>query len=125
MGMYWPGTTATEPRRAGDEADPASSCKETLRYLTRHGDSRIARLILVAPTTPLLRQTADNPDGLDPVLIEANYAAVAADVPGWCAAFEAAGPSLAAQVHRVTSRAADLGQSGDRPRSSAGTAGQR
>jgi pimeloyl-ACP methyl ester carboxylesterase len=67
-------------------------CKEALRYLTRHGDSRIARMILVAPTTPLMRQTADNPDGLDPVLIEASYAAVAADVPGWCAAFEAAGP---------------------------------
>jgi pimeloyl-ACP methyl ester carboxylesterase len=67
-------------------------CKEALRYLTRHGDSRIARMILVAPTTPLLRRTADNPDGVDPALIEATYAAVAADVPGWCAAFEAAGP---------------------------------
>lgn len=67
-------------------------CKEALRYLARHSDSRIARMILVAPTTPLLRRTADNPDGLDPVLIEASYAAVAADVPGWCAAFEAAGP---------------------------------
>jgi non-heme chloroperoxidase len=66
--------------------------KEAVRYLTRHGDSHVARLVLVAPTTPLMRQTADNPDGLDPALIEANYAAVAADVPRWCADFEAAGP---------------------------------
>ena len=66
--------------------------KEAIRYLTRHGDARIARMVLVAPTTPLLRRTADNPDGVDPALIDANYAAVAADVPKWCADFEAAGP---------------------------------
>ncbi len=66
--------------------------KEAVRYLTRHGDARIARLVLIAPTTPLLRRTADNPDGLDPALIEANRAAVAASVPKWCADFEAAGP---------------------------------
>jgi non-heme chloroperoxidase len=66
--------------------------KEAIRYLTRHGQERIARLVLVGPVTPLLRRTADNPDGLDPALIDANYAAVAADVPKWCADFEAAGP---------------------------------
>jgi non-heme chloroperoxidase len=66
--------------------------KEAIRYLTRHGDARIARLALIAPVTPLLRRTADNPGGLDPALIDANYAAVAADVPKWCADFEAAGP---------------------------------
>ena len=65
--------------------------KEAVRYLTRHGDDRIARLVLIGPTTPLMRRTADNPDGLDPALIEANYAAVAADVPTWCADFQAAG----------------------------------
>ena len=66
--------------------------KEAVRYLTRHGDARIARLVLIAPVTPLLRRTAGNPDGLDPALIDANYAAVAANVPKWCADFEAAGP---------------------------------
>src|SRR5262249_38118485 len=66
--------------------------KEPARYLPRHGDARIARLVLIAPTTPLLRRTAGNPDGLDPALIDANYAAVAADVPKWCADFESAGP---------------------------------
>jgi len=70
--------------------------KEAVRYLTRHGDSRVARLVLVAPVTPLMRRTADNPDGLDPALIDANYAAVAADVPRWCADFEAAGPYFGA-----------------------------
>ena len=39
-----------------------------------------------------MRRTADNPDGIDPALIEANYLAVAADVPKWCADFEAARP---------------------------------
>lgn len=66
--------------------------KEAIRYLTRHGKERIARLVLIGPVTPLLRRTADNPDGLDPALIDANYAAVAANVPKWCADFEAAGP---------------------------------
>jgi non-heme chloroperoxidase len=66
--------------------------KEAVRYLSRHGDARIARLVLIAPTTPLIRRTADNPDGVDPALIDANYAAVAADVTQWCADFEAAGP---------------------------------
>ncbi len=70
--------------------------KEAVRYLTRHGDSRVARLVLVAPTTPLMRRTADNPDGLDPALIDANYAAVAADVPRWCADFEATCPYFGA-----------------------------
>ena len=66
--------------------------KEAVRYLTRHGDERVARMVLVAPTTPALRRTPANPDGVDPALIDANYAAVAADVPKWCADFEAAGP---------------------------------
>ena len=66
--------------------------KEAIRYLIRHGQERIARLVLIGPVTPLLRRTADNLDGLDPALIDANYAAVAANVPKWCADFEAAGP---------------------------------
>ena len=50
--------------------------------------------MLIGPVTPLLRRTADNPDGLDPALFDANYAAVAANVPEWCADFEAAGPNF-------------------------------
>jgi pimeloyl-ACP methyl ester carboxylesterase len=66
--------------------------KEAIRYLTRHGDARVDRLVLMAPTTPLLRASADNPEGLDAALVDANYAAVATDVTKWCADFEAAGP---------------------------------
>jgi pimeloyl-ACP methyl ester carboxylesterase len=66
--------------------------RELVRYLTRHGDARVARMVLVAPTTPALRRNADNPDGWDPAMIDANYAAVAANVPQWCADFEAVGP---------------------------------
>lgn len=66
--------------------------RELVRYLTRHGDARITRMVLVAPTTPQLRRSAENPDGWDPAVLDANYAAVAANVPQWCASFEAAGP---------------------------------
>jgi pimeloyl-ACP methyl ester carboxylesterase len=66
--------------------------RELVRYLTRHGDDRVTRMVLVAPTTPQLRRSAENPDGWDPAMLDANYAAVAANVPQWCASFEAAGP---------------------------------
>jgi hypothetical protein len=48
--------------------------------------------VLIGPVTPLLRRTADKPRRPGPTLIDANYAAVAANVPKWCADFEAAGP---------------------------------
>lgn len=66
--------------------------RELVRYLSRHGDARVARMVLVAPTTPQLRRSAENPEGWDPAMLDANYAAVAANVPQWCASFEAAGP---------------------------------
>lgn len=40
-------------------------CGEIVRYLTRHGSARVARIVLVAPTTPFLLRDADNPDGFD------------------------------------------------------------
>jgi pimeloyl-ACP methyl ester carboxylesterase len=67
-------------------------CREIVRYLSRHGDARVARAVFVGTNTPLLRRTDDNPDGWDPALIDANTAAVAADVPKWCADFERLGP---------------------------------
>ncbi|MBV9545944.1 MAG: alpha/beta hydrolase, partial [Chloroflexi bacterium] len=33
--------------------------REIVRYLTRHGQGRVDRLVLVAPTTPFLLRTAD------------------------------------------------------------------
>ncbi|MFO1027104.1 MAG: alpha/beta hydrolase [Acetobacteraceae bacterium] len=44
---------------------------EAVRYLTRHGDGRVSRLAMIAPTTPLLVRTPDNPQGVDPALFEA------------------------------------------------------
>jgi non-heme chloroperoxidase len=67
-------------------------CREMVRYLTRHGQSRISRLILVAPTTPALCRSDQNPEGFDPSLFEANLAAIAVNVPKWCTDFESIGP---------------------------------
>ena len=44
---------------------------EIVRYLTRHGDDRVARIALLGATTPLLFRTADNPDGIDASHFEA------------------------------------------------------
>jgi non-heme chloroperoxidase len=38
---------------------------EIVRYLSRHGVDRIARIVFVASTTPFLLKTTDNPDGVD------------------------------------------------------------
>src|ERR1700676_1227328 len=37
-------------------------CGEVVRYLSRHGSSRIRRIVLVSPTTPFSLKTADNPE---------------------------------------------------------------
>jgi non-heme chloroperoxidase len=56
---------------------------EVVRYLARHGDGRVERVVLLAPITPLIAKTEDNPDGLDPSILAANATALMADVPGW------------------------------------------
>ena len=38
---------------------------EAVRYLTRHGDDRVARLVLLAPATPFVLKTPDNQHGVD------------------------------------------------------------
>jgi non-heme chloroperoxidase len=43
---------------------------EAIRYLSRHGSQRVARLALIGTTLPFLSKTADNPDGLDPAIFE-------------------------------------------------------
>lgn len=62
---------------------------EAVNYLARHGSDRIARLVLVAPTTPYLVKTEDNPDAVPKAMIEADIAAVARDFAKWIAANEA------------------------------------
>jgi non-heme chloroperoxidase len=44
---------------------------EAVRYLTRHSDGRVARLMLLAPTTPFILKTPDNQDGVDAQLFAA------------------------------------------------------
>lgn len=38
---------------------------EIVRYLTRHGSNRVARITLLGSVTPLIFRTADNPNGID------------------------------------------------------------
>ncbi len=59
---------------------------EIVRYLTRHGTARVRRLVLIAPTTPFLVKTADNPEGIDPAFSEAMRTRAVQDFPGLVAA---------------------------------------
>ena len=60
-------------------------CGEIVRYLARHGAKRVERAVLVAPTTPFLLRTSDNPEGVVTCSeIEEVRAAVRADLPGMC-----------------------------------------
>ena len=58
---------------------------EVVRYLTRHGAGRVARIALVSATTPFPMKTPDNPDGVDRGLMEADLAVRTADRPSWLA----------------------------------------
>jgi len=71
---------------------------ELVRYLSRHGDSRIARLVFLAPAaTPFLLKTADNPDGVDGAFLEQFRSAVLLqDTPRWLA--ENADPFFVAET---------------------------
>jgi non-heme chloroperoxidase len=53
-----------------------------VRYLTRHGAGRV---VLLAPSTPFLLKTEDNPDGVDTAAFELVRAAFARDFPKWLA----------------------------------------
>ncbi len=56
-------------------------CGEIVRYLSRHGTRRIARMVMVAPITPLILKTADNPDGIDSGYLEKVREALSRDRP--------------------------------------------
>ena len=46
-------------------------CGEIARYLTRYGDGRVARVVMVAPLLPFALKTPDNPDGpIDPATLD-------------------------------------------------------
>ena len=58
---------------------------EAVRYLTRHGGSRIARNVMLAPTTPFLLKTSDNPHGISEGVFEALRSGWKKDYPKWVA----------------------------------------
>lgn len=58
--------------------------KEAVRYIANHGAERVSRVVLVAPTTPYLLRTPDNPQGADRAFFEATAAALRRDVGQWC-----------------------------------------
>ena len=43
---------------------------EAVRYLSRHGSKRVARVALISATLPFLTKTTDNPDGIDPAVFD-------------------------------------------------------
>lgn len=59
---------------------------EVARYLARHGAARVARNVLISPSTPYLRRADDNPHGLDPALFDQLADALRSDRAAWFAA---------------------------------------
>jgi len=60
-------------------------CGEIVRYLSRHGNGRVARVVLVAPSMPCLVKSPDNPDGVDESVFEGMRALWQRDYPKWLA----------------------------------------
>lgn len=58
-------------------------CGEIVRFLSRHGASRVKRIALLAPTLPFFLKTADNPQGLERAFFEQLRASWLRDYPGW------------------------------------------
>lgn len=56
---------------------------EVVRDLTRHGSGRIARLVLSGTVTPMLLQSADNPDGIPADVAVQSRAAMLRDIGDW------------------------------------------
>jgi non-heme chloroperoxidase len=63
---------------------------EVARYLTRHGNDRVARVALISPTLPYLRRDESNPEGVDSAAFEQTIAALRTDRPGYLTALGAA-----------------------------------
>ncbi|HET8847042.1 MAG TPA: alpha/beta hydrolase [Ktedonobacteraceae bacterium] len=56
-------------------------CGEIARYLTRHGDSRTARVVFTSPSTPCALQREDYPQGAPRAALDAHIAALCKDRP--------------------------------------------
>ncbi len=62
---------------------------EAVRWLSRHGQARVARLLLIAPVTPCLTAADDNTAGVPAAVFDGMRAAIAADFPQWLSDNEA------------------------------------
>ncbi|MEY9860073.1 non-heme chloroperoxidase [Catenulispora sp. GAS73] len=60
---------------------------EAVRYLSRHGADRIDRLVLSGTLMPYLRKTADNPEGLDPSILDKGAELIKRDVGAFMDAY--------------------------------------
>jgi non-heme chloroperoxidase len=58
---------------------------EIIRYLSRRGARRIGRIVLLAPTTPFILKTPDNPDGVPEEIFNRTRAEWLKDYPKWLA----------------------------------------
>jgi len=58
-------------------------CGEIVRYLSRHGSSRVTRVVLISTGTPFALKTPDNPDGVDRAILDKSRASWAKDFPKW------------------------------------------
>lgn len=56
---------------------------EIARYMTRHGGARVRSLVFLAPTTPFLTKTADNPMGVPAEVFEQVRQGWLHDFPKW------------------------------------------
>jgi len=58
---------------------------EAIRFLTRHGDGRVARVALISATLPCLMQRPDNPVGVDAAVFESVRGQFRRDFGRWVA----------------------------------------
>lgn len=80
---------------------------DVVRYLRRHGTGRVARVAMLAPTTPMTARSPENPGGIDPALLAAGRAAFARDRAGWFAERRDAYFHLDANPGRASEAVAD------------------
>lgn len=58
---------------------------EIIHYLTRHGASRVARVVLLGATGPRMVAAAPGEPGIPEEMVEPGIARIAGDLPGWIA----------------------------------------
>lgn len=58
---------------------------EVVRYLSRHGVERVARIVLVAPGLPFMLKTPDNPEAQERSVFEQTFSSWRSDYPKWVA----------------------------------------